>query len=118
MGINTHYYTFYGVKLVFGPLASRKENDDFHEALHDRATDGFDSVSDGMDGEYLLLGKILFDSGDLRWGDVEDTWVNIPLDKLNEIDVEWREAFKETFPERADLIDGKSSILITFMHLS
>jgi hypothetical protein len=118
MGINTHYYTFYGVKLVFGPLSSHEENDEFHEALYDRATPDFDSISDGMGGEYLLLGKILFNSGDLRYNDIEDTWVNIPLDKLSEIDVEWRKAFKETFPQWANIIDDKPSILITFMHLS
>lgn len=120
MGINTHYYTFFGTKHPFYLNGKKhtEEDDAFHDALYDGNYSGFDHVSDGMGGEYLLLGRKLFDSGDLRWNDIEDTWVDIELDKLPQIDVEWRNAFREVFPQYAYLIENVTSKLITFMHLS
>jgi hypothetical protein len=112
MGISTHYYTFYGVKLSY------PEDENFTEALYEKSSTKFDYILDGMSGDYFLLGKILFDSGDLRWSDIEDTWVNIPLDKLDDYDKIWREGFQEDFPEYAQLIEGQVSKLITLAHYS
>ncbi len=112
MGISTNYYTFYGVKLSY------PEDKEFTDALYDKSSSKFDYVLDGMSGEYFLLGKILFDSGDLRWNEFEDVWKPIPLDKLSEIDKSWREGFLEDFPDHADLIEGKASELFTFAHYS
>ena len=114
MGISTRYYTFYGVK------ASYPSGDEiFVETLYERDRSKFDHVLDGMDGEYLLLGKALFKSHDLRWDDFDgDSWVNIPLDKLPEYDKVWREGFLEDFPDHAHLIEGKASELFTFAHYS
>jgi len=119
MGINTHYYTFFGVKLPFYLNGKNdKASEEFHDELYEKASSGFDHISDGMDAEYLLLGKKLFDSGDLRWSEIEDTWVDIKLDKLPEIDVEWRNSFREEFPNYAYLIEDVPSRLITFVHFS
>jgi len=117
MGISTHYYTVYGVELPFDPLPSREDSEEFHEALYEKSS-GFDHISDGMGGEYLLLGKVLFRSGDLRWNDTEDTWKVIPLDKLEEIDKEWRSQFATQFPEQFHLVKNRPSKLITFVHYS
>ena len=112
MGISTNYYTFYGVNLSY------PEDEEFTEALYDAGKLKFDYILDGMGGDYFLLGKILFDSGDLRWDEQNDVWVNIPLDKLEEIDKVWRECFLEDFPDHAHLIKGKVSELFTFAHYS
>lgn len=124
MGINTHYYTFWGVVLDYNLFGKNTEeniikNEQFHEELYTAGSSSkWSYIGDGMNGEYLLLGKILFDSGDLRWSDFEDTWQEIPLDKLPELDVEWRKAFQEDVPDYAYLIDNVPSKLITLAHYS
>lgn len=114
MGISTRYYTFYGVKAPYP-----QGDDIFVETLYERDRSKFDHVLDAMSGDYLLLGKALFKSHDLRWDDFDgDDWKTIPLDSLAEYDKVWREGFLEDFPDHAHLIEGKVSELFTFAHYS
>lgn len=114
MGISTRYYTFYGVKAPYP-----QGDDIFVETLYERDRSKFDHVLDAMSGDYLLLGKTLFKSHDLRWADFDgDEWKTIPLDSLAEYDKVWRESFLEDFPDHAHLIEGKVSELFTFAHYS
>lgn len=117
MGISTRYYTIYGVELPYDPLSSAGDNEEFHEILYEKSA-GFDHIADAMSANYLLLGKVLFRSGDLRWSETIDTWNVIQLDKLEEIDKEWRSNFVTQFPEYAYLIENLPSRLITFAHYS
>lgn len=40
-------------------------------------------ITDGMDCDYIIIGKILFDGGDLRWGDTLDDFVEIATSEEN-----------------------------------
>ena len=116
MGINTHYYTVYGVKTEYDDAVS-----EFNETVYDDVYDHPDCpgiILDGMGGDYAIFGEILFDSGDLRWGDMEDSYVEIDLDKLDEIEANYRKDFAAKFPQHTHLINDKPFKLMTFVHYS
>jgi hypothetical protein len=115
MGINTHYYTVYGVKID-------EFSDEFSEAwdeVYDDVKDNKDMalVLDGMSGSYMIFGKILFDSGDLRWGDYEDVHSDIDLNKLSEYKDKCVEQFMNYFPSFGSYMDHEWK-LMTFVHYS
>jgi hypothetical protein len=111
MGISTNYYTVYGVKLPF--------NDEFNEAWNEVYNDSDTPcvISDGYSGEYIVLGKILYDSGDLRWGETEDSFVEIDIDSLPDIEIDYKREFVAKFPEFASLLEQPFK-LMTFVHYS
>ena len=112
MGVDTHYYAYYGVKSGFDEKLSE---------LYDDVTEVADDASglvlfDGMGGDYMILGCMLFDSGSQRWGEVEDTFKSIPLESLPQIEADYRAKFAKYFPEFKHLIDGKKFELMVFAH--
>ena len=120
MGINTHYYTMYGIHRPYSDAISDKLYEtDLYEKFEKKGDCAI--IMDGMCGEYMVIGKILFDSGDLRWSEEEDTWMEIfPTPKVlkgyKELAIE---IFKEHFPEEefAEMVTGTWKI-ITFAHYS
>ncbi len=111
MGISTHYYTVYGIKHEY--------NDDFSEAT-DEVYDDHDMptvISDSMGGGYMIFGKILYDSGDQRWGDIEDVFVEIDMESLPSIEEEYKKKFIAKFPQFESLMDEPFK-LMTFVHYS
>lgn len=111
MGISTHYYTVYGVK--------HEWNDAFIEA-HEEVYDDEDTpiiITDSMSGEYMIFGKVLYDSGDQRWGEIEDVFVEIDVDGLKDVETKYKEEFSAKFPDFANLVDRQFK-LMTFVHYS
>jgi len=121
MGINTHYYTAYGVYVedydddlsdeLFG------ENDLYNLFEDGTLPEDFGLIMDGMSGNYMVFGKILFDSGDLRYNDFKDTFVEIEVDALAEHKEQYIEQFMNYFPSFGHYMDREWK-LMTFMHLS
>ena len=118
MGINTHYYTVYGVHI-------ESYDDELSDALYGEGDvhgiiencPDLDIIMDGMGGNYMVMGKILFDSGDLRWNDFKDTFVEIELFELNEHRDRCIEQFMNHLPSFGHYMDREWK-LMTFMHLS
>jgi hypothetical protein len=111
MGISTHYYTMYGVKLDW--------NDDFHEA-YDEVYDDDDTptiLMDSISGGYIMLGYTLYDSGDLRWDELEDAFVEIDLGSLSDLEIKYKREFLAKFPQFASLVEHQFK-LMTFVHYS
>jgi hypothetical protein len=109
MGISTNYYTVYGIKGEF--------NDEFCEAYDNvYYEDGTPAVLiDSMSGEYIVFGTILFDSGDQRYNELGDTFVEIDIDTLPDIEIDYKKSFIAKFPQFASLMDA-SFKLMTFVH--
>lgn len=112
MGVSTNFYTIFGVKLDW--------NDEFSDAYNDR----YDNpelpnvILDGMCGEYIVLGKILWDSGDMRYGFEDSVGTGeIDLASRPQVEAEYREKFLKVFPDFAHLID-KPFKLICLAHYS
>jgi len=115
MGINIHYYTVYGVKID-------KYDNEFSEAEEEvydelKASEDLDVIMDGMGGSYMIFGKIFFDSGNLRWGDEGDVWVEIEPDWLKSYKVKAKNEFIRLFPKFAHYMDEEWK-LMTFVHYS
>lgn len=118
MGINTHYYTVYGVHVD-------SYDDELSDALYGEgdlydtieACPDLDIIMDGMGGNYMVMGKVLFDSGDLRYNDIEDVFVEIELFELNEHRDRCIEQFMNHLPGFGHYMDREWK-LMTFMHLS
>ncbi len=88
MGISTHYYTVLGRKLPW--------NNDFNDYVEEfdlwdnekHGDRGFDIIIDNMGGEYIIIGKILFDSGDLRWNEFKDQYKEISFENFAKMSIE------------------------------
>lgn len=118
MGINTHYYTVYGVHV-------KGYDDELSDALYGKGDlfntieecPDLDIIMDGMGGDYMIMGKVLFDSGDLRYNHIEDTFVEIGLLDLSEYRYRCTEQFMNHLPSFGHYMDREWK-LMTFMHLS
>lgn len=115
MGIDTHYYTVFGIKHNYDDVPSNWKDDAYEEAYDDADTPNV--IIDSMSGEYIILGEILYDSGNLRWGDMEDVFVEIDLARLGEIEAKYKAEFTAKFPDFAELVNQPFK-LMTFAHYS
>jgi hypothetical protein len=71
---------------------------------------------DGYSGEYVILGVKLFDSGDQRYGEVEDVYVEIDIGKLHNLEFEYRKEFEAKFPQFVETLLKEPFKLMTLMH--
>jgi hypothetical protein len=125
MGINTHVYTVYGVRLDW--------NDDFYDAyeeIEEALLDEFgwgnpqeadkqvEAIVDGMGGEYILLGSIIYDSGDFRYCEDMNNYQEIGTSDLLNLELEYKELFARLYPDHVHLLEGKEFRLINLIHYS
>ena len=112
MGISTNFYTIHGIKIDW--------DDDFNEA-YDQAFDDADTpyvLVDGMCGEYMVFGTVLFDSGDMRWGFEDgDQYREIDVPSLTQLEYDYKESFRRKFSRFKHLIDEPFK-LMTLAHFS
>lgn len=106
MGVDVATYTVFGVKLPY--------DDDFTDAMY--AGDAYREVedfvvADGMSGEYIVIGKKLFDS------EKSEEFQAIDIGTLPAAEGEVRQKFAEHFPTRLAMLDGPWQ-LMTFVHYS
>lgn len=118
MGISTTYYTVYGVSIPYdNEMSDLLYEADLYKEFEDEGPCSI--ITDGMSGKYMVIGKILFDGGDLRWGDYKDTWAEISVSKdvLSMHKTLATEKFLKHFPDGKKYLKGPWK-LITFMHAS
>ena len=100
MGVSTNFYTYYGIKIPYSSDFSES-----YEEMYDHP-DCPDILFDGMDGEYIVFGIRLFDSGDARYGfEAGDQFKEIDLSNLTNLEEKYKAGFKEFFPNFAKLMD-------------
>lgn len=125
MGVNIHVYTVYGVRLDW--------NDQFYQAynnIEETLKDEFgynnpipedrqiEIVPDYMSSRYIILGSILYDSGDFRYMDDMNDYAEFDPSLLLATELEYKERFARLYPEFRDLLDGKSFKLINIIQYS
>jgi hypothetical protein len=125
MGINTHVYTVYGVRLEW--------NDDFYEAyeeIEEALMKEFglcgpkpkerqvDAIIDNMMGEYMILGHIIYDSGDFRNCTDMNNYQEIDTYDLESIQFGYKEKFRRLYPDHFHLIVHYDFKLINVIHYS
>lgn len=112
MGVSTNFYTVFGLKTEW--------NDKFHEAYDDAYSDEDTPmvIADGMGGDYIVLGTVLYDSGDMRWGfEKGDSFKEIEIETLSIKEQEYKAKFIAKFPQFRGLMDAPFK-LMTFAHYS
>lgn len=125
MGINTHVYTVYGVKLPWDD-AFDESYEEIEEALIDEFGYGkpqpadrqIEVIRDSMMGEYMILGPILYDSGDFRYCEDMNNYQEIDIDNLDDKWEDYKEMFLKLYPDHAHLIAFDAPSLINFIHYS
>lgn len=121
MGINTHVYTVYGVKLPWDD-AFYEAYEEIEEALLDEFGYGKPQPADrqieAIMGEYMVLGPILYDSGDFRYCKDMNNYQEIEEVGLFGKWFEYKKQFDELYPEHKHLLTGTGPKLINFIHYS
>jgi hypothetical protein len=95
-------------------------NDAFNDA-YEKVYDDMDTphvVLDSMSGEYMVLGEMLWNGGDIRWG-LEDgeQAKSIDINSLSSIENNYKESFCKKFPNFTHFMDAPFMIQ-TFLHYS
>lgn len=112
MSVDIRNYLVYGIK-VDG------YDDTICEKYYDSDNEPYKGIIlDGMNGDYMVFGKVLFDSGDVRHGDIIDSFKVIEQDTFEQLEKNFREDFAEKFPELLYVIDDKPFKLLAFTHYS
>ncbi len=111
MGVSTTMYTVFGVKIQFdSDFIDQAEADGVYHTLEKYI------IADGMGGEYIVVGKVLFDSGDMRW-DAPEGFEEIDVTALEDGRAEVVAAFNEHLPDRRGILDQPWK-LFSFVHYS
>ena len=125
MGINMHVYTVYGVRLNWNN-EFYEEYQSIEEALLDEfgwgnpvpADRQIEAVIDSMCSEYMILGHIIYDSGDFRYCDDMNNYQEIDTSNLLNLELEYKEMFASLYPDHIHLLEGKDFKLINVIHYS
>ena len=122
MGINTHVYTVYGIKLPLDD-AFYEAYEEIEEALLDEFGWGKPQPADRqieviIDEEYIVFGPILYDSGDFRYCRDMNNYQEIDIDGLESMQRMYKEKFERLYPEHYHLIVHNDFKLINFIHYS
>lgn len=100
MGTSTNFYMINGIRIPW--------NEDFY-AAYDEAYDDEDTpnvIPECISGEYIILGDILADSGDCRYGfENGDQFKEIDRTKLYTLETMYKNAFISKFPKFTHLMD-------------
>lgn len=122
MGVNTETFTVYGYrapyKSEFGEVYYTliEDNEDFFKKVS--ADNDVRIIADGMGSTYIMIVKVLFESGNSRWGEVEDTHEEIDMSQFSKYAAEIDDFIDKVFPSYADIIKKDGLKLITFTHYS
>lgn len=115
MGVSTHVYGYWGVKLPW--------HTSLHEAFEEYVEDDRGSqlpghVFDYMGGSYHVLGIKLYHSGDFRYGmENGDGCRKIDVSQFSHMEAQYKQHFITMFPQFADLMKSQFD-LIMFAHYS
>ena len=112
MGVDINMYTFWGIRV---PTYDEEFVEKYEEkyGYSNRSKSG--GIFDGMSGEYMVLGCILFDSGNIRYGELHEGFMQQDIRTIPALEEDYREKFLEDFPEYAYLLSEPFQI-ISFTH--
>jgi hypothetical protein len=125
MGINTHVYSYWGVRTEWND-AVHDRYEEIEEANCDLygygkapASSNVEILMDSMSGEYMVLGVQLYDSGDARWGEMTNSnEVDIYPEKMENLRHDYMERFKQLYPDQYEWLAAKPWRLVNLVHWS
>lgn len=125
MGINTHVYSYYGFRTEWNEEFSNAY-EELYEANIEKygynnvpADADIDYISDGMSCEYMVFGERLYDSGDARWGEMNNSnEIEINDEILAKMKSEYMEQFKRLYPDHYEWAASFPWKIVNFVHYS
>lgn len=115
MGVSMNVYTAYGVKIEY----DNELSDKYYDKWVDENYLPIDIIFDSMGGKYIIIGKILFDSGDERYGwEGGDDFKIINFEEFDKIKQNVLKEFEIAFPDFIHLLKDKKFELFTFKYYS
>jgi len=125
MGINMNVYTIYGINCRWDD-GFFKDYETIQEQLYDEfgynnpfpADRQVDVLIDGMGGNYIILGKVLYDSGDFRYCDSMNDYQVLDIYSLNDYKQRYIEQFSKLYVNHMHLVEGKEWKLFNLIHYS
>lgn len=125
MGINIHVYTVYGIRLSWiaelNTAYEKIEEDLCSEFGYGKPTPAdrqIDAVFDWMSCDYMILGKILYDSGDFRYCKDMNYYQEFDISSLEEYKNQYLVKFQKLYPSFYPVIADKEWKLINVIHYS
>lgn len=125
MGINVNVYSYYGVRTEWN-----QEFYDAYEEIEEANIDKYgynkspadaqiDILIDGYSCEYMVLGEQLYDSGDSRWGEMNNSnEVEIDQTILDNMREAYMEKFRRLYPDHYEWLAAKPWRLVNLVHYS
>ncbi len=117
MGINTHVYSYWGIRTEWNEDVSER-----WEELDSQDIDPSKDVEilmDGMSCEYMVFGVQLYDSGDARWGEMNNSnEVDISHNVLDQMRWDYMSNFKRLYPDQFEWLNSKPWRLVNLVHWS
>ena len=102
MGTNINVYTVYGIKVPYDKAFSEAYNDYLSENLAKPNKIG--AILDFMMGDYMILGPILYCSGDFRYMEDMNDYQETDPDHLHQMKNNYYWNFEKNFPDYIDLL--------------
>jgi hypothetical protein len=117
MGINTHVYSYWGVRTKWNDSVNDRWNE-LDEQDIGPAND-IEILMDGMSCEYMVFGVRLYDSGDARWGEMTNSnEVDISHNVLDQMRWDYMSNFKRLYPDQFEWLNSKPWRLVNLVHWS
>jgi hypothetical protein len=117
MGINVHVYSYWGVRTEWNEAVSDRIEEVYDMKIN--PADDVEILCDGMDGEYMIFGVQLYDSGDSRWGEmINSNEVDIYPEKMENLRHDYMTKFKNLYPDQFEWLDSKPWRLVNLVHYS
>jgi hypothetical protein len=109
MGVDRKTYVVLGLKLDYKAERAKHGDQLYEKYVETKLPAPLECVYDGMCGEYILLGKVLVESGSRRWGDDEFPFTRIA-------DGPWRTEVRKALQELG--FESPDIGLYVFQHYS
>lgn len=112
MGVDIHVYGVWGIRIEGYP----QDFSEAYDAVYD--TCPLEIIMDGMNGEYMIFGEKLFDSGNIRYGMEDgDECRLINPDSFKLLEEEYKKEFCKWFPQFKYMMEAPFQ-MIMFTHYS
>lgn len=117
MGINVNVYSFWGVRTEWNADVSNRIEEVY--SMDIEPTDDVEILCDGYSCEYMVFGEQLYDSGDSRWGEMDNSnEVEINQEILDHMREAYMEKFKRLYPDQYEWLASKPWKLVNLVHFS
>jgi hypothetical protein len=117
MGVDLHYYVFYGIRFDISEKSEEFFNK-YNQAYPEIERTELSIIIDNMGGKYIYIGNIIANSGNFRYAEFEDVEKEIDLTKFDPDMRNKIKDFVEKFKLGFEIKEDTNVKLYAFLHCS